>query len=607
VTSQTPDKKAGLERATNTELRALHLRLRSMPAKKRLDAIIERPDVMRVVRSLPVQDVLLTLKEIGPGDALELIELLSPRQVQGILDLDAWRKDRIDPGSTAEWLELLYAANPNRAVRQVKDLDYELLSLLLKLYTRVYEIHEDEDIPEDGLHSVTPDNRYFIAYEESQGKLAHYLKQTIDRLYGVDLPFVMQLIEAVRWETPSSLEEEAFRWRNGRLSDLGFLPPGEAQEVFQYTDPDKALAEGEGKGIREVHAKPRVADDEPSSDLSVSVLLPADLFEEGTSVLSKALVNTGEKTRARVAHELMMVGNRLHMATGGDAGDGEALRATVKRASDTVGIALSYLAKGDPSRLFEPLTRLPVLRLFQVGHSLAVRVSRELRGRVRQPGSGVDGEGLLRLDSPLREMAAGLLRPQPLFYLGLNDEGRSDYQPFTSLHELAQATRAVSEAAFRAELSARALEVSDERMAELGVADAASGPSHTTLLGAWLARLLFVEEPAITPLDDDELEALKSRMEGERFAPEDRARAKSRLGDEAAALSPLAGAPSASEAKERAEAWAERALLSLEAELGKMQPGAVDGRYVSAAFTRRSLEPARAQPRAQADDEDEER
>ncbi len=603
-----------VQKTTAKDLRELKARLRLLPAKKRLDAILERPDVMRVVRSLPVQDVLLTVREVGPSDSLELIELLSPRQVQGLLDLDAWRKDRIDPGSFAEWLELLYAANPNRAVRQIKELDIELLSLLFKMHTRVYDLKEDEDTPEDPqLHSVTPDQRYLIVYDESDGRLARALQQTVDRLFGVDVPFVLRLIEAVRWEMPSALEEEAFRWRNGRMADLGFLPHGEAQEVFQYVDAERTLAAALAPGVEPLGAAAAEptevlvgdAPDESVRDLSTSVLLPEELFEEGSGVLAAALAQVDEARRARFAHELLMLGNRLHVATGGDAGDGEALRATVKRAGDTIGIALSYAAKGEPARLGGALARMHALKLFQVGHSLSVRIARELRARTRAEGSGLNGEGLLRLDSPLREVAAGVLRPQPLFFAGLATPARTDYQPFSSLHELAMATKAMAEAAFRAELLVRGLSATDDELRSLGVLDAQSGPSHAQLLGSWLARVLLGEPPSLEPLDDDALRALQRKLQAGSFSDDDKARALAALAAIAEATAPLAGAVTAAEAVERASAYARRTLDALAGELRGVR-GDADGRYLQTVFTTASLAEQAAQAAEPADPEDEE-
>lgn len=585
--SDAPVQKANAKAA---ELRELQMRLRAMTATERVRTIIDRPDVMRVVRALPVQEIFVTLKEVGPSDALELVELMSPAQVQGVLDLDAWRRDRLDPAQLGEWLEILYAANPDRAVKQIAALDLELLSLVFKMFTRIYDIKEGEDIPENPkLHSISPDQRYLIAYDEADGRLAHALKQTVDRMFGTDLEFVIHLIESVRWETPSHLEETSFRWRSGRLADYGFAPPGDAQEVFAFVDPDDKLARAPAE-VPEPLAF-REDDEDPPPDLSTSVLLPDELLSgSGQSVLARALALADEKVRRRFTHELIGASNRLHMATGGDLGDPASLKETVQRASDTIGVGLSYLAKGEPDRLAEPLTRLTALELFQAGHSLTMRIARELRARIRAEGSGLGGEGMLRLDTPLRETVAGLLRPQPLLFGGLMDPAREDYVPFSSLQEIARASQAASEAAFRAELSARGLGVTDERMKELGVDDARTGPSHGALVGAFLARVIVAEPTSIEPLDDDALRRLHARMKVGDFTGDDVARAQTALGAVAEGLAPLAGAPTADEAEERAAAFAGQVLHALAVELGAVAADDVDGRFVRAAFTAGSLD-----------------
>ena len=85
--TETPSKEAML---------VLRRELRAMPAKKRVDRLLERKDAMRVVRALPVHDLYATIRDVGVEDCLELLELVSARQVQSFLDLDGWRGDRID-------------------------------------------------------------------------------------------------------------------------------------------------------------------------------------------------------------------------------------------------------------------------------------------------------------------------------------------------------------------------------------------------------------------------------------------------------------------------------------------------------------------------------
>src|SRR5688572_7517161 len=65
--------------------------LAAMPAKQRLDAIFDHADPSALVQSLSSHNLLLTINDIGAQDCLELIELLSPKQVQDIFDLEIWQ------------------------------------------------------------------------------------------------------------------------------------------------------------------------------------------------------------------------------------------------------------------------------------------------------------------------------------------------------------------------------------------------------------------------------------------------------------------------------------------------------------------------------------
>ena len=122
-----------------------------------------------------------------------------------------WRRDRLDPGS-GKWLSALFAANAPTAVRQMRDLDIELLSLMFKLHTKVYDLVKEEEAPEEELklHSVTPDQHFLICYliRDDNEAFGTCTESHYRRIHQRDLAFVLRLIEAIRWELPSALEEE---------------------------------------------------------------------------------------------------------------------------------------------------------------------------------------------------------------------------------------------------------------------------------------------------------------------------------------------------------------------------------------------------------------
>ncbi len=494
---------------TQASLQPFYRELATLPAKARLDRLLARKDTMRVVRQMPVPDLYATIRDVGVEDALEVLELMSPAQVQGFLDLDGWRRDRIDPTSIGRWLGAFFAANPDRAAGQLRGLDLELLTLLFKVHCTVFDLSAEEQPTHDvGRHTVTPDQRYLIVYGGVSADEATQatLQQAIERLMARDMLFVLRLCEAVRWELASQLEEDALRWRTGRLADLGFLPTHEAAAVFAWLDPDKPLP-----STTPTKAPPPPAGDEATStDLTTSVLLPWTTLTAGEGVLARAVTGLDDAGRDRVAHELMLVANRVHAADGADLGDSDALKETARQVAHTVGTGLAFAVKGDETKLTTTLGATSVMLLFRLGHSLSLKIGNELRARVRARGAGFDGRGLLRLDAPLREVVAGFLRPRPLLYAGLLDEKRVDYRPVASLGELAAAAAAVTEASFRAALLAR-LGADDACFVEV---DDAALPAHAGIFGALLAQAALGLAPRVRPLTDDEATALRDRLAG---------------------------------------------------------------------------------------------
>jgi hypothetical protein len=564
--------KGQLERAA--PLAEFFTEIAPLSAKQRLDRIVSRKDTMRVVRAMPVVDLYATVRDVGVEDCLEVLELMSPAQVQGFLDLDGWRKDRVDATAMSRWVGAFFAANPDRAVGQLRGLDLELLTLIVKIHCTIYDLSlEEEPQGEVGRHSITPDQRYLIVYggvggdDEAQATL----QQAIERLMGRDIWFVLRLCEAVRSELPSGLEEDALRWRNARLADLGFLPADEAAEIFAWLDPEKPVVEK----ITAV-GPPESVDESTSVDLTTSPLLPWDLLSDGSSVFSHALRTVDESTRHRVQYELMLVANRVHAADAADLGDSDALKETARHVAATSGTGLAWLVRGDESQLAARLTSTSVMLLFRTGHSLGLKLRTELKALLNTRGSGLNGRGLLRLDAPLREVVAGLLRVRPLLFGGLMSAKRVDYRPISSLTELAAAAGAVSEAAFRAALLDR-LGANDGVFTDV---EDARLPTHAALLGTVLGRSMIGESLTITSFSDAHILALRDRFASANVDAHI-ATALSTFEAHVRTLGPLPGAPSSDEAVVRARAYATKVLAAVRDELQAITERRPDGRYLS--------------------------
>src|SRR5207248_4815519 len=108
----------------------------------------------------------------------------------------------------------------------------ELLALVLRRELRVHDLTEEEpsgpQIP--GMAYYTSDRRFLLEFAGS-GEYGT-LRQLIDDLYAQDPFGAGRLIESVRWEVPTELEESARRWRDGRLRDAGVPALEEAASFY---------------------------------------------------------------------------------------------------------------------------------------------------------------------------------------------------------------------------------------------------------------------------------------------------------------------------------------------------------------------------------------
>ena len=297
---------------------------------------------IQFVRRLPAQDALILIKERGFRDSLEILELLSPDQVQHIFDLDVWDDDHIQSDSVDNWLEAFLESNPQKAVQIFHELDPEFLAYLIKFNTKVYELDDGQE--PDGLTEErvrTPDNQYVVTFTKS------IWRQFFEQFMARDLEFALQIIQSVRFETESGLEEEALRWRDGRMQDLGFAPFSESKAILSYIHPDAPLP---------TLPQTEDLDEDPPHSALLSFIKSKSLFEQTLKTLP-------EKSQKRILRELISTCNQVHIAMKRDPGEIQALKETVTYVILMVEKALEY-------RSPEHLDKVALAKLFQVGRAL---------------------------------------------------------------------------------------------------------------------------------------------------------------------------------------------------------------------------------------------
>ncbi len=204
------------------------------PWEKRHELILCAEDVRSLVESLPVEELFWTLKAAGPENVVLLLPYLSFEQLQFVLDLDLWDRDVLRPEKVVAWLLMMFEADPflfEYWVKWIRGRDEALLPAIFRPFIRVQKRPDDMDLQEaqDVLYPFTLDNAYYIAF--NQEKLSPLFMNCLNRLIA-EPGVYRDVMETILEETSMETLEQAYRWRNARLSDWGVPDYFEALDIF---------------------------------------------------------------------------------------------------------------------------------------------------------------------------------------------------------------------------------------------------------------------------------------------------------------------------------------------------------------------------------------
>lgn len=242
-----------------------------------LDALLSPHDAAALVPKLPPEDLHLYLRTIGLADSTELLALASGEQVRAILDHEVWVGDRPDVDRLDPWMGALMQAGPTVLYRRLLELDDELLNWVVRRSVDVIVVEDPDGFdPPDVEHVMTPDNRLCICFPESAPRDMP-VKLFLDMLIREDTAYCINLLVFAGAAVDSVLEEQAYRWRSGRMADRGYVDYYEALAI--YTAPPRSARPGPDADIGEAPAHRFVApviDPEARLAAAFAALPPAD-------------------------------------------------------------------------------------------------------------------------------------------------------------------------------------------------------------------------------------------------------------------------------------------------------------------------------------------
>ena len=475
------------------DLRSVRRALAEARGRQKIDLLLEAPDPLALVRAIPPQELYLALLDVGPEDAAEVVALSSPEQFRHFVDLSAWPRSDEGPreGEIIRWLRIAREGAGGRHLgrirAQITGLDIELLALVLRRELTVHELSEDyqPDPANPNLAYYTSDRRFLLEFATERD--FESLRELIEDLYAQE-PFAAgRLLETIRWEVPTELEETARRWREGRLRDLGV--PGFEEALSFY-------------------ARPAVKPEQPqgSAESTALAVLPRPILEAALDLLNGAELDTAEEALV-YASNAALVANRISLNEAND------VREQLADARATLSLGLEVLSSGDAQKAANVLALRPVREIFQTAMGEAYKLqsrARKVAATLRLPQAQVT----TLLDEPLESALQGMLKVRPV----LHEPGKRRPRAFGTRSDLLLAQSYLDEAAQAAGLLS-GLELTPARLGPLAD-EAGLGPAAVKASGAiyCLIESQLRNEPLNLKLLLDE-----SRPRSEGFAEKARA------------------------------------------------------------------------------------
>ena len=304
---------------TDEQLQMIH----QAQGRQKYDLLLNSQHIEKLVPQLHPQELYLTINTLGAEYSTELLALASTEQLTTLLDLDCWDEDILSPVLSLYWLELLLNTGEDKVCQLVRQMEPEILTLFLKkhlIITRGLEAYDDDNAE----NAKRMEGIYDIDYGSENA--AKVIGAILNIWQGREQESYLLIMEMIRGEGMTVLEEEVYQSRSNRLLDLGIIPAIEAREIYTYIEPETFSPGGKGNFHLE------------SDNLNNPAALLASA--EPHNLLAEIL-NGG--INHDMASELLFLANRKMSADKTDVADAASLAETLQATYDTLNLALEAI------------------------------------------------------------------------------------------------------------------------------------------------------------------------------------------------------------------------------------------------------------------------
>ena len=348
---------------------------------RRGERILAASDLASEVAALEPLEAYYIVREIGPDQGLPILLELSQEQLATCIDLDCWNRYDFAVDNLDEWLTAFALAGPEALARAYFSLDYVVQLLYLAQTVTVYDPDTDQVPPEDKEkdtpRAATPDGFYLIDVNDDVVLKTHPFS-LLDALYQYD-PFAShRLLSDSRVDLPTQIEEEALRFRNGRMQDIGFVPPEEAAVLFSRPAIHQALPRPDKPADSALFRLPAVY---------ASPLIATSLLQQALSLI------TDRKRLSGLEQEIVWAINSAIIAYGEKTRDIKQITDIAERVRDTISLGMeSLLAQkenclldGAAAKLSDLLEIWCITDLFRHGFAATLGLQLEARQFLDKP------------------------------------------------------------------------------------------------------------------------------------------------------------------------------------------------------------------------------
>jgi len=354
---------------------------------RRGERLLASNDLADEVALLEPLEAYYIVREIGLGQALPILLRLSHEQLQAGIDLDCWNRYDFAVDSLDEWLAAFALAGPETLATSFFSLDYVVQLLFLTQTVTVYDPDTDQvpqEEEENGkARAMTPDGFYLLELKTEMALKIHPFT-LLDAMYQYDPTGTHQLLSQVRVDLPTQIEEEALRFRNNRMQDLGFVTPDEASVLFSRPANRQPLPRPQKPLDSALTRVPSVY---------AGTLLATTLLQQALSLV------TDQEFLSVLEQEIVWAINSAIIAYGEKTQDIKQITDVAERVRDTISLGLeSLLAKQEPgcplagpeaaAKASDLLYVWGMTDLFRHGFAATQGLQQEVRQALREPRFG---------------------------------------------------------------------------------------------------------------------------------------------------------------------------------------------------------------------------